>query len=155
MNSLQIHTILSRDPASVRYFAGVFPSDKIPTLRNFPCAFVVNTDKHHEKGSHWLAIYIQDKKTIEFFDSYGLSPETYGEDIARFVQKYSRMRWNKTTLQSVTSNVCGHYCIFFIVKRCQGYCMKAIVRMLSRKKNDFRMYLFVKKRYGVKTIFKQ
>lgn len=155
MNSSEIHTVLSRDPVSTRYFAGVFPSDRIPIIRNLPCAIVLNTDKHNEKGSHWLAIYIQDEKTLEFFYSFGLPPETYGEDITRFVKKYPRIQWNKTTLQSLTSNVCEQYCIFFIVKRCQGLCMNSITNVLSRRKNDFRMYQFVKKRYGVSMIFKK
>ena len=155
MNSSQIHAILSRDPASARYFEGVFPSDKIPVARKFPCALVLNTDKHDEKGTHWLAVYIQDKETLEFFDSYGLPPETYGEDITRFVNQHRRIQWNKMTFQSLTSNVCGQYCIFFIVKRCQGLCMNSIINVLSRNKNDFRMYQFVKKRYGVNMIFKK
>lgn len=155
MNSSQIHTILSRDPVSARYFEGVFPSDKIPTIRKFPCALVLNTDKHDEKGTHWLAVYIQDKRTIEFFDSFGLPPEVYGEDITRFIKRYYRIQCNKIPVQSVTSNVCGQYCIYFIVKRCQGLCMKSIIHLLSKKKNDFCVFQFVKKRYGVRLIFKK
>ena len=155
MNSSQIYKILSRDPDSARYFAGVFPSDKIPEIQSFPSTIVLNTDKHDKKGTHWLAVYMQDRKNLEFFDSFGLPPETYGEDIARFVKKYPRIRCNNTRLQSITSNVCGQYCIFFIVKRCQGLCMTSIVNVLSRKKNDFRMFQFVKKRYGVNMIFKK
>lgn len=155
MNSSDIHKILSRDPICARYYAGVFPSDRIPCIGQFPAAIVLNTDKHDEKGTHWLAVYIQDKKTIEFFDSYGLPPNAYGKDISRFVKKYHRVYWNKTALQSLTSNVCGHYCIYFIVKRCQGLCMKSIINVLAGKKNDFRMFQFVKKRYGVNMIFKK
>lgn len=155
MNSSQIHNILFREPASARYFAGVFPSDKIPVIRKFPCTMVINTDKHDEKGTHWLAVYIQDKKNIDFFDSYGLPPEAYGEDISRFVEKYHQIQWNKITLQSLTSNVCGQFCIYFIVKRSQGFCMKSITNALSKQKNDFRIFQFVKKRYGVNMIFKK
>ena len=155
MNSSQIHKILSRDPVSSRYFGGVFPSVKIPVIQKYPSALVLNSDKHDEKGSHWVAVFIEDQENLEFFDSFGLPPQTYGEDISRFVKNYPRIHWNKTTLQSLTSNVCGQYCIFFIVKRCHGLCMKSIVSVLSRKKNDFRMYQFVKKRYGVNVIFKK
>ena len=155
MNSAQIHKILSRDPVCARYFSGVFPCDKIPAIQKFPSVMVVNTDKHNEKGTHWLAVYIQDKKTLEFFYSYGFPPVTYGEDITRFVKMYPRIRWNTTSLQSLTSNVCGQYCIFFIIKRCHGLCMDSIISVLCRKKNDFRMFQFVKKRYGVNMIFKK
>ncbi|KMQ87608.1 hypothetical protein RF55_13066 [Lasius niger] len=116
---------------------------------------VVNTDKHDETGTHWLSIYLQNEQTLEFYDSFGLPPEVYGEDISRFVKKYSDVVWNSTPVQSLTSNVCGQFCIYFIVKRSQGFCMKMIVSPLVGKKNDFRMYQFVKKRYGVNMIFKK
>jgi hypothetical protein len=155
MNSSEIYNILSRDPISARYFTGVFPSDKAPHITQFPTTLVLNTDKHDEKGAHWLAIYIQDNSTVEFFYSYGLPPETYGKDITRFVNKYPNIRWNKIVMQSLTSNVCGQYCIYFILRRCQGLCMKFIIHQLAGKKNDFRIFQFVKKRYGVNMIFKK
>ncbi|XP_035211047.1 proteasome subunit beta type-5-like [Stegodyphus dumicola] len=104
MNSSEIHHILSRDPVSLRCYAGVFPCDKIPVIQNFPCALVLNTDKHDKEGTHWLAVYVINKQTLEFFDSYGLPPEAYGEDITKFVKKYHNVHWNKTSFQSLTSN---------------------------------------------------
>ncbi|KMQ82166.1 hypothetical protein RF55_23931 [Lasius niger] len=126
MNSSEIHNVLSRDPHTCRYYVGVFPSDKIPDIAKFPAAMVINTDKHHEKGSHWLALYIENPKTLDFFDSFGLPPDIYGEDISRFVKTYEEVHWNSVPVQSLTSNVCGQFCIYFIVKRCQGFCMKMI-----------------------------
>ena len=64
MNSSQIYRILSRDPVSERHFAGFFSSDKMLVIHRFPCVLVLNTDKHDEKGTHWLAVYMQDKKTL-------------------------------------------------------------------------------------------
>lgn len=155
MNNLNIYKILSRDPHTSKYFVGVFPSDKIPRITEFPAALVINTDKHTEEGSHWLAIFIVNHQTLEFFDSYGFPPDKYGEDITRFVTRYSRIKWNKICLQSLTSNVCGPFCIYFLLKRCKGLDMYFIVCNLAGKKNDFRMYQFVKKMYGVKFIFKK
>lgn len=155
MNSLQIHRVLTHDLHAQRYFMGVFPSDKVPKLQRFPAAIVINTDKHDESGTHWLALYMENKQTLEFYDSFGLPPETYGEDIYRYVKTFKVVQWNILPLQSPTSNVCGQFCIYFVVKRCQGFCMKMIVTPLAGKKNDFRMYQFVKKRYGVNMIFKK
>ncbi|GFU88482.1 uncharacterized protein TNCV_3354211 [Trichonephila clavipes] len=72
--SLYISKILSKE--APRDFLGVYPSDKIPKVKK-KAALVVNTDPHDEEGSHWLAMYIQDEKTIEFFDSYGFPPSVY------------------------------------------------------------------------------
>ena len=39
-------------------FAGCFPADKIPHVKSFPTAFIVNTEKYGEEGEHWVAFYI-------------------------------------------------------------------------------------------------
>lgn len=154
MNGNQIHFILSRDPYTSPFFLGVFASDAIPTLKE-KSAVVVNVDKSSEPGSHWLAFYYENNN-IEFFDSYGNPPEFYGPSFQDFFSNYSSVSWNSTTLQSLTSNVCGPYCIYFILKRCQGHSLYSIVSSFADcQKNDFRMYQFVKKRYGVRMIFKQ
>ncbi|GFX82368.1 hypothetical protein TNCV_2870491 [Trichonephila clavipes] len=64
MFTSQISKILSKE--APRDFLGVYPSDKIPKVKKKKAALVVNTDPHDEEGSHWLAMYIQDEKTIEF-----------------------------------------------------------------------------------------
>ena len=51
-------------------FLGVFPSDKIPNLRNNECC-IVNLDNSREKGSHWTAIYKFNDTKILLYDSFG------------------------------------------------------------------------------------
>ena len=155
MNSLDIYKILSRDPLTARYFVGVFPADRIPPLKK-TAVMVVNTDTHDKPGRHWIALFVRDKNTLEFFDSYGLSPGHYGQHLEDYAKRFSRLVRNCTQLQSLTSNVCGPYCIYFLVKRCQGHSMNYIVNKLTPYgKSDFRMYLYVKQRYGVKLNFKK
>lgn len=140
-----------REPSTASYFRGVFPADRIPSTVG---AFIVNTDPQSEAGTHWLAFFIDNEETLEFFDSYGRSPEFFGGRIARFASRFPKVVWNKTRLQSWTSNVCGHYCIYYLLKKCQGFSLDYILCQLSHiKNNDFRMYMFIKKRYGVKTHF--
>lgn len=50
-------------------FLGVYPSDKIPTLKNHEYA-ILNLDKSNESGSHWVAIAKIKNKT-HFYDSFG------------------------------------------------------------------------------------
>lgn len=47
-------------------FLGVYPADKLPTVRE-QTALVVNTDTHDREGTHWLAFFIQDQYTLQFF----------------------------------------------------------------------------------------
>ena len=143
MDGHTIQDILSREAAPI--FQGVYAADKIPPLR-MGSAIIVNTDKSTEPGMHWLALY-QDREALEFFDSYGQSPDFYGFS-------FTNVKWNNIPLQSITSNVCGAYCIYYILKRCQGYSMYSIIEKLCNM-SDFMMYQFVKKTYGVRMIFKQ
>ncbi|GBN93478.1 hypothetical protein AVEN_83819-1 [Araneus ventricosus] len=154
MDGYQIHFILSREPNTSPFYRGVFASDTIPILKG-KSVIVVNVDKSTEPGSQWLAFY-QEADNLEFLDWYGNPPEFYGPRFQEFTLNYSSVYWNSTTLQSLTSNVCGAYCICFILKRCQGHSLYSIVRNLIHcQKNVFRMYQFVEKRYGVRMIFKQ
>lgn len=50
-------------------FRGVFPSDKIPSLKHGECA-IVNLDRSNMPGSHWTAFYRHGKLTI-IYDSFG------------------------------------------------------------------------------------
>ena len=148
MYSAEIYRILSRDPFTMKYFIGVYPSDKIPNFHTSESrALVINTDKSSEPGRHWIAVFIENNQHVEFFDSFGLPPEAYGSDITTFVRRYPQVSCNKIPFQSLTSNVCGPYCIYFLVKRCQGFCIYSIVSNLIGKNNVFRMYQFVKKRW--------
>lgn len=148
MNANQIKIILSNEHVTAPYFKGVFSSDTIPILQKNE-AIVVNTDKASEKGTHWLAFFMNETKTIEVFDSYGQSPEFYGIFIPNTC-------WNNIVFQSLSSNVCGAYCIYFIYKRCLGFSMYSVIsEMCLNKINDFKMYQFVKKKYGVRLLFRK
>ncbi|GFV05732.1 uncharacterized protein TNCV_2450601 [Trichonephila clavipes] len=154
MYASQIHRILSRDRDASRYFIGVFPSDEIP-LPKERATLVVNTDTRDQEGSHWLAMYIKDKDTLEFFDSYGLPPEMYGVHIFKYAEQFTNVKWNKKSIQSLTSNVCGLYCVYFLLKISRGYSMDYVLYELSRTRlNDFRLYQYFKKRYNVRLNFR-
>lgn len=155
MDAIVIHQILSQNTITAPFFRGVFASDTIPDLAE-RSAIVVNLDESSEPGSHWVAFYKENNKRVEFFDSYGNSPEFYGDRFDNFISQFSEVNWNSTSFQSPTSNVCGAYCIYFLFKRCQGHSLYSIISYLNMcKTNDFRMYQFVKKTFGVRMIFKK
>ena len=47
-----------KHPHAKKSFLGFFPRDKLPRITTYPSSLIVNTDKHGEKGEHWLAIYV-------------------------------------------------------------------------------------------------
>ncbi|GFT55788.1 uncharacterized protein NPIL_248631 [Nephila pilipes] len=114
MFASQISKILSKE--APRDFLGVYPADQIPKIKK-RAAIVVNTDPHDKEGSHWLAMYIQEEKTIELFDSYGLPPSVYEPHISQYAKLFPNVISNEISLQSLSSNVCGQYCVLYLLKR--------------------------------------
>ena len=120
------HSSSSSSYSKQVHFLGVFPFDQFPlkTLtHNYysssPNAYccIVNTDPSHKPGTHWVAFFIDKTKKkmshLEFFDSYGLPPNTYSFKFPSPIQIIS----NQCTLQSHDSTVCGHYCILYLYLR--------------------------------------
>ena len=127
LTSNEISDIKNRE--SVRWL-GVFARDQIPDDLNSkrPFALVLNTDPADKPGQHWLAMYGPTTGPIELFDSYALPPSLYG--LNSFALTYSR-----TPLQSPSSAVCGHYCLFFLYIRSHCNSFNAIIRHLKQMFN--------------------
>ena len=143
MNTHQIEEILST--LMPNNFIGVFAQDKIPNIDasfHFPLSFVSNTHPSTKPGEHWVAFYYTSPDTLEFFDSYGLHPSIYG-----FIQSPSSI--NHTTLQSLDSNVCGQYCIYFLYHRSRGKTMSQIIGTFIKDQawNDNSVARFVAKHF--------
>ncbi len=122
-------------------FLGVFPSDLIPiTNLKYPCAYVANTDPSNKPGTHWVAFYHLSKKSIEFFDSFGMQPSIYG------FNNIDCNTYNKNILQSFNSNVCGHYCIYYLYQRSHAKSLSHIVNSLlsNCNCNTYQMDKYVK-----------
>ena len=51
-------------------FNGVFSRDNLSnTIKNG--AYVINLDEYHNIGTHWVALYVNNK-TVTYFDSFGV-----------------------------------------------------------------------------------
>jgi hypothetical protein len=80
---------------------GVYPCDFLPYYIQTPAAIVVNSEPHTSSGLHWMAIFINMNRELEFFDSYGRPP---GKQFTRFIRKNSRTaRFNTFALQDLRS----------------------------------------------------
>ena len=88
---------------------------------------VINSDPSSEPGEHWVGVYFNKRGRGEYFDSYGLSPTLIG--LKSYMDAYSLSGWiyNRKTLQAYFSSFCGHYCVYFILFRCRGVPLHAIV----------------------------
>lgn len=65
---------------------------------------------------------------MEFFDSLGNPPEQYHRRFQSIlIFNGPRYKYIDSIIQSVTSSLCGHYCIYFILQRIKGRSMNNIV----------------------------
>jgi len=145
MRTDEIKIILSQVLSHTRTnFLGVFALDQIPsTFTQYPCAYVANTDPSSHKGQHWVAFYHDSPTHLEFFDSYGQPPQTYSFP---FPSNLSSLKYNSYPFQSLTSSVCGQYCIFFVYHRSHNTSLASIIQLLRSSSNpDHLVHLFVQK----------
>ncbi|MCP4349424.1 MAG: hypothetical protein GY795_28420 [Desulfobacterales bacterium] len=115
---------------------GVFPSDKLPKTCKKHSGFIANTDPSHKPGVHWVAIFVNSDGIAEYFDSYGLKP--FVPSISKFLEQYKERFYNKKPIQGSLSSVCGHYCLYFLIKRWSNVPMEDILQKFTEngEEND-------------------
>ena len=106
-----------------------------------------NTDPHDLPGTYWVAMYFTSPGKSKFFDSYGFPPKVYGmEDyILRNITMYN----DDLPLQFITSDVCGDYCLFYLLHRARNKDLNTIAakfRIQDSQWNNAQVAQFVQKR---------
>ena len=105
-------------------FNGVFSRDNLPNNSNNNNikngAYAINLDEYRNIGTHWAALYVNNK-TIIYFDSFGV--EHIPREIMKFIgneQSSSVKARNKNIItnifriQAYDSIMCGYFCTGFI-----------------------------------------
>ena len=115
-------------------FNGVFSRDNLPSnIKNG--ASVTNLDEYHDIGTHWVALYVNNK-TITYFDSFGV--EHIPREIIKFVA-HKKIITNIYRIQAYDSAMCGYFCIAFINFMFNGKSLTDYTNLFSPndlKKND-------------------
>lgn len=130
-------------------FLGVFAADEMPRIK--PGGIIVNTDDRNKPGMHWIAIFIDRLGNGEFFDSYGLPP--WVDSHISFMKRCKRWRYNRIALQSLTSSVCGHYCMLFLDARSRGISMNKFLKQIKQRdkySNDAKAYIMWCNKFHIK-----
>ena len=143
MKGLDIELLL-RDTFRTRaIFSGVYPIDCLPTHTSSKnaSAFVINQDPKHRPGTHWVALYITAFGDGIYMDSFGLPPMQ--QPLKRFIATNCRsLIYNKTPIQSLLSQTCGLYCVYFIREMSKGTKLRtfsAQFKPLQTEYNDRRV----------------
>ena len=121
----EIECLVSRLVDNVRWL-GVFARDELPDLNCEirPWCLILNIDPKDQPGSHWLALFASLARSIELFDSFGISPSMYSLDLLDPLH-------SSYSLQSPSTSVCGHYCIVYIYLLFHNYLLYDIVDLLT------------------------
>ena len=112
-------------------FNGVFSRDNLPNIIKNG-AYVVNIDEYHDIGTHWVALYVNNK-TATFFDSFGVEHIT--REIKKFIARKKKIIRNIYTIQAYDSIMCGYFCIGFFNFMFNGKSLTDYTNLFSP--NDF------------------
>ena len=90
-------------------FNGVFSRDNLPNNIKHG-AYVINLDEYHDIGTHYVALYVNNK-TITYFDSFGVAH--IPREIMKFIA-HKKIISNIYIIQAYDSIMCDYFCIGFI-----------------------------------------
>ena len=91
-------------------FNGVFSRDNLPNSIKSG-AYVISLDEYYNIGTHWVALYVNNK-TIIYFDSFRV--EHIPKEIIKFLGNNKKIITNIYRIQAFDSIMCGYFCIGFI-----------------------------------------
>ena len=116
---------------------------------------IYNLDTSSQSGSHWVAVYIDNKNNeINYYDSYGsMTIPLINQFIKKLVEKYHAHNIVPTIIYNdkrhqYAGSECGMYSMNFILERMHGTSMYDISKMTipDEKMNYLRKLLYHKKK---------
>ena len=120
LTDVQLNQLLIHDP----YFIGVFPRDRLPmsaiVYHQLPITLIVNTDTSNLRGRHWVAVYVNEQRYGEYFDSLAQPiPKHISLWLSRFTNqwKYVLRPFIDPPIQSIYSQTCGAFAFYFVHQR--------------------------------------
>jgi hypothetical protein len=115
-------------------FLGVFPCDFYPLKFHMinKTSVIFNLSTSKEKGSHFVAIYKNNKKIL-YFDSFGKKKSNKHIKLF-FKSSQCQISYNLTCIQDIKSYFCGIYCLAFLIF-CQkeNGTLKSFINMFNKK----------------------
>ena len=90
-------------------FNGAFSRDNLPNTIKLD-AYVINPDEYRDIGTHWVALYINNK-SVTYFESFGV--EHIPKEIIKFIGNKNIIT-NIYGIQAHDLVMCGYFCSGFI-----------------------------------------
>lgn len=120
MKASDLACAIQSDSILKYHVLGVFAKDTLPVLTRDMLArgvgLIVNTEPSGRLGRHWVAMYFKGN-TGELFDSLG---EPVNSVFDLYLKTYvNQYQHNRRQLQSSSSSLCGHYCLYYLLYKCK------------------------------------
>jgi len=140
----QLHSTLESlfNPKGIPFFVIAADEMHLVNFNSLPCCIIQNTKNHDHLGEHWIAYWIPNNRSFEYFDSFGSNLTSY--EVKRPPGRMTAS--NQCALQSENTSVCGHFCIYFLYFRSISSFDCIIKRFSSSNKtsNDKKVLRFYK-----------
>lgn len=138
MDTTDIIHALGGDSRVGPKFAGVFARDefvayvsRVGDLRgDYTCVF--NTHTSDRPGEHWM-LFESKNGCGYYFDSYGRHPDEYPDVASVLRSGFTRVYWNATRLQGLTTTACGDYCVVTALMSRRGWTLDETIRAFLTK----------------------
>lgn len=144
MNSLQLRYALL---TYIEFPTIVCAIDQLHLIQSKDFFLICNNQPSTESGMHWVS-FCKINKNLEFFDSFGLPIQYYGTLFSEFVERHGgKVKQCYHQFQSDSSDLCGGYCLYFLISRAREYSYENIIESFSTtntKLNDWKINLFIK-----------
>ena len=131
LNSIQLSITVKSNSVTSKHTLAVFARDELSSVHTDPPQIIiVNTDPLEKSGKHWLLIYFNEDRLVDFFDSLGYDINFYHSSIKKFVQKFTKKYQNvimTCRLQPLDSSLCSHYCLYYAYCKCLDMRAKDII----------------------------
>ena len=141
MNTLTNNTINDILYKLIDKYDGCYMTDQGKFIKNDKY-YVYNLNNSSQKGSHWVGIYKNNKKSY-YFDTFGFVCD---KEIEKYIKPY---KYNKYQIQDINSTSCGYYCIAFIIfMNYNNNDFDNFIKMFNKenyKLNEFILYNYLKK----------
>ena len=118
MDTTVLNSILRKDHYVKPIFGGTWSVDCFPKNNSLPVCNIINTSPSWHPGTHWVAVF-RGENADEYFCSYGTEAPS---EIRRNLRK--NFVSSHFVLQSPTSDLCGHYCILYLLCKCRGISLR-------------------------------
>lgn len=131
MNAIDLDRLLTTNAVTSKSFIGVYSCDRLPITTRKIFSLIVNTDTGDKPGTHWQAIYVNNRNAF-FFCSLGYSMGPY---ITFYLRKFN-VTQNKKAPQLADESTCGGYCVLVLTLLSRGHSFEDVCTLFDTIPHD-------------------